>query len=203
MAGDVRRDTQAAVAAVSIHARAWRATHEGVLRISRPNSFNSRPRMAGDVRCGCPCCRICSFNSRPRVAGDSMMGTIGVARRQFQFTPACGGRHFTNAIGVVCFCFNSRPRVAGDVTAIADAAVRAVSIHARVWRATPISSSLGLPSRFQFTPACGGRQKREQPFRPNNWFQFTPACGGRRIPRYDRGKAGSFNSRPRVAGDGA
>ncbi len=78
---------------------------------------------------------------------------------QFQFTPACGGRRWTEHSN-----YNSPT----------------VSIHARVWRATTLGPSvLNVRTQFQFTPACGGRPPGRASAGSPGSFQFTPACGGR------------------------
>ncbi len=144
---------------VSIHARAWRATAVRFFS-SLMASFNSRPRVAGDVRR--PADRtfvVVSIHARAWRATVSHGGKYesGV----FQFTPARGGRP-----GVA-----RRQRQADDVSIHARAwratvepllpdDVPEVSIHARAWRATVIASPLLLWRAFQFTPARGGRPKR-------------------------------------------
>ncbi len=98
---------------VSIHARAWRATYGQRAITSLDQSFNSRPRMAGDHRTSRGGQMMSCFNSRPRMAGDRRRQTMS-EQTQFQFTPAHGGRPHAVGSPSVCVGFNSRPRMAGD-----------------------------------------------------------------------------------------
>ncbi len=56
---------------------------------------------------------------------------------------------------------------------------RQVSIHARMRRATLYTSGGKPTSRFQSTPACGGRRYSSGMGIGPILFQSTPACGGR------------------------
>ena len=143
---------------VSIHARVWRATQQSNELIN-----------------------YMSFNPRPRVAGDVEDHHRLVWFRMFQSTPACGGRRYGRTSPACCPRFNPRPRVAGDLVCGLCAIDMFVSIHARVWRATP--GNLWTPSAqtsFQSTPACGGRPDGLKDCTMYvSEFQSTPACGGR------------------------
>ena len=119
--------------------------------------------------------------------------------------------------------FNSRPRVAGDFGSGQHGGTVRVSIHARAWRATSGRCTSIRKGEFQFTPARGGRHRRDVRYRRRDpvsiharawratayWslaklhtlFQFTPARGGRRRRRRRAAALPCFNSRPRVAGD--
>src|ERR1017187_4645472 len=79
--------------------------------------------------------RFPRFNPRPRAAGDGRSPSYLRLR-----------------LG-----FNPRPRAAGDTQLIWAAAERTVSIHARARRATFWYSDGSSFSRFQSTPARGGR----------------------------------------------
>ncbi len=81
----------------------------------RQPSFNPRPRMAGDALLCLTNSPQQGFNPRPRMAGDITQPVN------------------LNGNG----SFNPRPRMAGDSGAIDFAKTVIVSIHARVWRATP------------------------------------------------------------------
>ena len=78
--------------AVSIHARAWRAT-----AILAPLSHN----------------RHC-FNPRPRMAGDAILQNATGWVKPFQSTPAHGGRRGVRSREARLPSFNPRPRMAGD-----------------------------------------------------------------------------------------
>ena len=123
--------------------------------------------------------------------------------------------------------FNPRPRTAGDRNiGQFPHALRAVSIHARVRRATKAVSKIGQSSDgfnprprtagdgrhqsrwsttsvFQSTPAYGGRRNLHEGYeRRSGQFQSTPAYGGRRTRLLIRPAWICFNPRPRTAGDG-
>ena len=157
VAGDFREDEPELEALVSIHARAWRATHQASDdRNPCTVSIHARAWRATLLRWSYPPVNLC-FNSRPRVAGDlkawiATAGyTVSIHARAwratvvttkvtlvtvFQFTPARGGRH-AGASGRSCKSrFNSRPRVAGDDELASGNPMLVVSIHARAWRAT-------------------------------------------------------------------
>ena len=122
---------------VSIHARVRRATGAALVLSFLGNSFNPRPRTAGDRR----------------------IEAILAAMKPFQSTPAYGGRQ----TGRICYdcalpvsiharvrratsslgrtrgapqSFNPRPRTAGDKVRVRLPCPHIVSIHARVRRAT-------------------------------------------------------------------
>ena len=164
---------------VSIHARAWRATAiqrentsatlfqftpaRGGRRTSRrappaSRSFNSRPRVAGDLD-GCAKGRAGKcFNSRPRVAGDLLRlrngieTLVSIHARAWRATRPVRVGVLEPPVSIHARAWRatpSRPR---------DACARRVSIHARAWRATwRTAANAGSFSSFQFTPARGGR----------------------------------------------
>ena len=164
-------------------------------------SFNSRPRVAGDpvgVLCLCAAQRV-SIHARAWRATVAASASFAVL--VFQFTPARGGRRASASRTNKHWSFNSRPRVAGDIHPPTNPLGKQVSIHARAWRATSALHEFSNVSRFQFTPARGGRRWAGVVVLILEWFQFTPARGGRlgHFPRFRPFRC--FNSRPRVAGD--
>ena len=77
-----------------------------------------------------------------------------------------------------------------------------VSIHARARRATTASSPASTDAMFQSTPARGGRPASvllADPFFGS--FNPRPRAAGDRPPPSDCGHDSSFNPRPRAAGD--
>ncbi len=97
------------------------------------------------------------FQFTPARGGRPVTMVSGGGILQFQFAPARGGRRGANVASLISACFNSRPRVAGD-------------LRARLPRGV---------ARFQFTPARGGRQNPQSRTMSKNEFQFPPARGGR------------------------
>ncbi len=166
--------------AVSIHARARRATPQSARVQPGHNCFTPRPRAAGDV----------CFASASRLAPA------------FQSTPARGGRHLVAILAILLtlVSIHARARRAtppprGD-RRVRDVSIhararratlavggccrdRAVSIHARARRATRRSFTSICPARFQSTPARGGRPYTPLLLHTENGFQSTPARGGR------------------------
>ncbi len=142
---------------VSIHAPVRGATGAGTGDLGR-GGFNPRPRAGGDRGLQVDVDLGQRFNPRPRAGGD---------RRG-------GGRHeFSSS-------FNPRPRAGGDVCPFCFSRCRAVSIHAPVRGATSWDDASSDAIRFQSTPPCGGRRRRDR---------LTSATGC------------SFNPRPRAGGD--
>ncbi len=124
---------------VSIHARAQRATCMTASFRYLQYGFNPRPRTAGD---GAACHRRRTsrrFNPRPRTAGDGAdFGPENLLWR-FQSTPAHSGRRKSASSWSGMDSFNPRPRTAGDARSRAKNESDSVSIHARAQRATASS----------------------------------------------------------------
>ena len=180
-AGDARSIPQWVEGQVSIHARTRRAT---------AGTNPAATSMAG-------------FNPRPHAAGDPRIGQHRTRAREFQSTPARGGRPGRRRAGNPLIpCFNPRPHAAGD------------DGMGRSWCSRRV---------FQSTPARGGRRHLRADdrrivhvsiharTRRATWgnndakhiklFQSTPARGGRpSVGHYARGDWG-FNPRPHAAGD--
>ena len=190
--------------AVSIRARAWRATWinrrpSACFRFQFAPAHGGRRATRGGRCAASPC-----FNSRPRMAGD-------IISRRLAQALICG--------------FNSRPRMAGDhITKAKDKSMLRVSIRARAWRATKgtlgnIIEEASFNSRPRMAGdrsapslilphahvSIGARAWRATPpsTSPRKWtmFQFAPAHGGRLRQTRRRVILPSFNSRPRMAGD--
>ncbi len=181
MAGDLEAARDPHLEAVSIHARAWRATIVYVSTLAR-SCFNSRPRVAGDCVFGKLSTVLRCFNSRPRVAGDRPTegshdpSEVSIHARAWRATldRAAGDRLGRVSIHARAWratarsrrtrsrrsSFNSRPRVAGDAASQAPGSRSFVSIHARAWRATAVAAVIARGIAFQFTPARGGRRVR-------------------------------------------
>ena len=214
-------------------------TVQGTLRC-----FNPRPHMAGDR----PLQRVqageASFNPRPHMAGDPAdteprrMGDVSIHARTWRATaellpridesrfnprPHMAGDSDSSPAGSRGNRFNPRPHMAGDHSDTRLRGSAGVSIHARTWRATLGAGPTTTPSKFQSTPAHGGRPFAErkataQPcFNPRphmagdepwpncpteryvsiharTWRATWSASAGSRRP-------GGFNPRPHMAGD--
>ena len=128
---------------------------------------------------------------------------MAAAYSRFQSTPARGGRRGlpTRCCGPA-FRFNPRPRAAGDGSEQESTGTQEVSIHARARRATGRQSQSLAIHWFQSTPARGGRP----------WYLAQQgsviyvsihARARRATPlgNVTRPVHGSFNPRPRAAGD--
>ena len=145
---------------VSIHARAWRATvaasasfavlvfqftparggrRASASRTNKHWSFNSRPRVAGDIHPPTnPLGKQVSIHARAWRATQSPRKTM--SRNGFQFTPARGGRPIVLGFRHLPFQFQFTPARGGRL------------------RTLPRFST---GNTFQFTPARGGRPRRE------------------------------------------
>ena len=99
--------------------------------------------------------------------------------REFQFTPARGGRHDGPWLKIERACFNSRPREAGDESGETAETFTQVSIHARARRATSRLRAARDWSRFNSRPREAGDFPYCEQFSGVWEFQFTPARGGR------------------------
>ncbi len=103
-------------------------------------------------------CLRARFNSRPRTAGDVRGLYLAWKSIGFQFTPAHGGRPHRAWLVEVLAGFNSRPRTAGDEC------VPYSHGEIRSFNSRPRTAGDSMPphltdgSRFQFTPAHGGRR---------------------------------------------
>jgi len=171
------------VGAVSIHARTRRATCSVFqLTAKAMVSIHARTRRATFMQQSFWCPQK-SFNPRPHTAGDVHAAEFLVSSKEFQSTPAHGGRRRAGRPALPFFtCFNPRPHTAGDANGEIRRTNDAVSIHARTRRATEIHrrgvgeiqvsihartrrATLSVvhlscvPSMFQSTPAHGGRLK--------------------------------------------
>ncbi len=187
---------------VSIHARAWRATH-GSRHTTSFWRFQFTPARGGRLKKKLPPVSGSCFNSRPRVAGDGPWRAGRGHARSFNSRPRVAGDSATSGDADESMRFNSRPRVAGDAGCTIPACNGAmfqftparggrqsvpvpfanpcvVSIHARAWRATQPACASTPRRWFQFTPARGGRRKPGLILGAHHRFQFTPARGGRR-----------------------
>ena len=160
--------------AVSIHARAWRATRshaEG----DAANPFQFTPARGGRRSHAESDAVHHPFQFTPARGGRRPDHRAAPAHRWFQFTPARGGRRWLptpanprDFVSIHARAWRATPDIEQRTRA------HRVSIHARAWRATAVVGS------FQFTPARGGRRMSWRWWR---WLIFR------------------FNSRPRVAGD--
>ena len=97
-----------------------------------------------------------SFNPRPHVAGDRVSYVANPAQ-EFQSTPARGGRQGLGGFAKGYDLFQSTPARGGRLSPGMPPAARAVSIHARTWRATLNAGDPIIQCKFQSTPARGGR----------------------------------------------
>ena len=144
---------------VSTHAPAWGATSRPPPALA-PASFNSRPRMGGDMASSTMSCGMRRFNSRPRMGGDDQSSPhapyflfqltpphggrprhtyLMTLPRTFQLTPPHGGRRCGPRRCASLPRFNSRPRMGGDPAVHDGRFVLAVSTHAPAWGATSAS----------------------------------------------------------------
>ena len=220
-AGDTEPAATSSLTTVSIHARVERATSCSAT-VRRALSFRSTPAWSGrPARKRSPHPAAC-FDPRPRGAGDPVQRlplerarvsiharverattastrtvntkpvsiharverATGAAaheayRHLFRSTPAWSGRQPCRGKRWHGTCFDPRPRGAGDVDALSALRLAVVSIHARVERATRLHPSRGDSGEFRSTPAWSGRPS---------------VCI---IPP----SSGSFDPRPRGAGD--
>ena len=143
---------------VSIHARAWRATRAIETMVAN-HPFQFTPARGGRLRTGAWCARPArGFNSRPRVAGDQAAPPTTASRTSFNSRPRVAGDFIGTSEPTKSQGFNSRPRVAGDLDTRDIRRPVIVSIHARAWRATSRDGLFYDPELFQFTPARGGRR---------------------------------------------
>ena len=184
-----------------------RAAGDGILVATHGGSsprFNPRPRAAGDHMFviqwrG----KVRGFNPRPRAAGDvECVGGrdlifVSIHARARRATRAPADRAASKRR------FNPRPRAAGDHMFVSQRRGKVrVSIHARARRATTASSPASTDAMFQSTPARGGRPASvllADPFFGS--FNPRPRAAGDRPPPSDCGHDSSFNPRPRAAGD--
>ena len=193
------------VAAVSIHARARRATRCAATTYDFARLFQSTPARGGR-----------HHQQTSRSAG----GEVSIHARARRATPgwrraAPGGSRF-----------NPRPREAGDsIRSIRPASVECFNPRPREAGDGLVERRFAVDRRFQSTPARGGRPCRRKPHYPSSSrfnprpreagdksparltrmrsrFQSTPARGGRPgRPGGDRRPRRRFNPRPREAGD--
>ena len=230
-------------AAVSIHARAWRATsrvrnvcrHEwfqftparGGRHSSRDGGpammgFNSRPRVAGDVRLprlradervsiharawrATPPpawhSRTRRFNSRPRVAGDLAQLVYDTVPRGFNSRPRVAGDIAYISHGKNAHSFNSRPRVAGDTNVIRNVdSSGGFNSRPRVAGDTPTESKVTIAVCFNSRPRVAGDWRVPGPCSRSRVSIHARAWRATSRPACSRSPA-CFNSRPRVAGD--
>ena len=111
--GDVRDRVELARIAVSIHARARRATRAKRFgRRGRCVSIHARARRATG-RVMAAVVKLEGFNSRPRTTGD-FRRVMTLVDALFQFTPAHDGRPVSQGRNRLRMGFNSRPRTTGD-----------------------------------------------------------------------------------------
>ncbi len=142
-----------------------------------------------------------SFNSRPRVAGDSKQpGTwanrnVSIHARAWRATHPVRGRLRRHQVSIHARAWRATLGQQGG------AQLRPVSIHARAWRATRPRGTATCTPTFQFTPARGGRPRRDCVGTSPVGFNSRPRVAGDQS--YERRKImhARFNSRPRVAGD--
>ena len=125
--------------------------------IPRCQSFNPRPRTAGDRSCAFLHRPNTCFNPRPRTAGD--IGGSGARGDRHVSIHARVRRatRFERHLRLACSSFNPRPRTAGDRPGVSPRCNQSVSIHARVRRATGRRNDALRCFGFQSTPAYGGR----------------------------------------------
>ncbi len=85
-------------------------------RLKPRRRFNSRPRVAGDLRAFAARNHALSVSIHARAWRATVAFAASPPESVFQFTPARGGRLAAKVKYYGVFCFNSRPRVAGDRT---------------------------------------------------------------------------------------
>ncbi len=142
------------------------------------------------------------FQSTPAHGGRLLQQVSSASQIRFQSTPAHGGRRYLNNTDRLCCSVSIHARTRRATLLIISSPFSFdVSIHARTRRATVNSSFFARTSKFQSTPAHGGRRAPAAKNLCGAEFQSTPAHGGRPLPLYLRGTREGFNPRPHTAGD--
>ena len=187
---------------VSIHARAWRATHS-VATIRSAATFQFTPARGGRPEFTLQTLRRLEFQFTPARGGRPRQSTTPNEHLTFQFTPARGGRRWFLVYIPFLVWFQFTPARGGRPhQSRSRAKSKQVSIHARAWRATmECVGGRSLRCSFNSRPRVAGDSRCRGGMLLLGTFQFTPARGGRPLQRHDHHRPQRFNSRPRVARD--
>ena len=171
------------MSAVSIHAPVWGATakccankallwfqstHPCGVRLLHPNLSMNLVMFQSTHPCGVRLTRLIlrfslsSFNPRTRVGCDLL---------------CCGFQYRLDG-------FNPRTRVGCDLNSLIKHSQQGVSIHAPVWGATAVFTTLKPLATFQSTHPCGVRPVERDDTVVVQVFQSTHPCGVRRCNGY-------------------
>ena len=136
VAGDRRVCGERVGAAVSIHARAWRAT-QLPRTMSKTIRFQFTPARGGRPAQSLDVWHLAQFQFTPARGGRQKVHGDNSMTPRFQFTPARGGRPLRAGAPIRSLTFQFTPARGGRPHRIeAAASLVNVSIHARAWRAT-------------------------------------------------------------------